>query len=162
MSAMTDAGLGLRPPTQDEFEQWLPRLEAGYAREITESGALPAAAAAEKARIDTAQRFSCGLASPGQVLFRLMAGEQPVGWLWLNVPAAASQPLMAWVNNIEVDAAYQGRGYGRAAMLLAEREAQARGMTSIGLNVHGQNTVARSLYDSLGYQVMAQQMHKPL
>ena len=38
-------------------------------------------------------------------------------------------------------------------MLLAEEEAAARGMTSVGLNVHGQNTVACGLYDSLGYQV---------
>ena len=47
-------------------------------------------------------------------------------------------------------------------MLLAEEEAAARGMTSVGLNVHGQNTVARGLYDSLGYQVTAQQMKKVL
>ncbi len=47
-------------------------------------------------------------------------------------------------------------------MLLAEQEATARGMTSVGLNVHGQNTVARGLYDSLGYQVTAQQMKKVL
>ena len=32
----------------------------------------------------------------------------------------------------------------------------------VGLNVHGQNTVARGLYDSLGYQVTAQQMKKVL
>jgi len=159
---MTDAELILRPPTQDEFEQWLPHTEAGYARRIAESGAMPAEKAAEKARLDIARRFSNGLSSPGQVLFRLMAGEQPVGWLWLNVPAIDGDPLMAWVNDIAVDPAYRGRGYGRAAMLLAEREARARGMTSLGLNVHGQNTVARSLYDSLGYEVMSQQMHKPL
>jgi ribosomal protein S18 acetylase RimI-like enzyme len=159
---MTDAELRLRPPSQDEFEQWLPHTEAGYARQIAESGALPAAAAAERARLATARRFSKGLTSPGQVLFRLVAGEQPVGWLWLNVPASDGDPLMAWVNDIEVDPAYRGRGYGRTAMLLAEGEARARGMTSIGLNVHGQNTVARSLYDSLGYEVTAQQMKKSL
>jgi ribosomal protein S18 acetylase RimI-like enzyme len=34
-------------------------------------------------------------------------------------------------------------------------------MTSLGLNVHGHNTVARSLYHSLGYEVMTQQMRKP-
>ena len=51
---------------------------------------------------------------------------------------------------------------GREAMLLAEGEARSHGMTSLGLNVHGQNKVARSLYDSLGYDVMAQQMKKPL
>jgi ribosomal protein S18 acetylase RimI-like enzyme len=159
---MIDAGLSLRPPTQDEFEQWLPHTEAEYARHIAESGSMSAAAAAEKARLDTAQRFTTGLDSPGQVLFRLVAGDQPVGWLWLNVPVIGGDPLMAWVNNIEVDPEYRGRGYGRAAMLLAEDEARARGMTSLGLNVHGQNTVARSLYDSLGYEVMTQQMRKPV
>jgi ribosomal protein S18 acetylase RimI-like enzyme len=159
---MTISKVWLRPPSRDEFEQWLPRQEAAYAREITESGAMPAAAAAEKARLDTARRFSSGLDSPGQVLFRLMAGDQPVGWLWLNVPVIDGDPLMAWVNDIEVDPGYRGRGYGRAAMLLAEHEARARGMTSLGLNVHGQNTAARSLYDSLDYQVMTQQMRKPL
>ena len=35
-------------------------------------------------------------------------------------------------------------------------------MISLGLGVHGQNTAARSLYDSLGYQVMTQQMREPL
>jgi ribosomal protein S18 acetylase RimI-like enzyme len=159
---MTDAELRLRPPTQDEFEQWLPQAEAAYARHIAESGSMSATAAAEKARLDTARRFSGGLASPGQVLFRLVAGDQPVGWLWLNVPGIGGDPLMGWVNDIEVAPEYRGRGYGKAAMLLAEREALARGMTSLGLNVHGQNTVARSLYDSLGYDVMTQQMRKPL
>jgi ribosomal protein S18 acetylase RimI-like enzyme len=159
---MTVTGLWVRPPTQEEFEQWLPRQQAAYARAIAESGALPAAAAAEKARRDIARRFSGGLSSPGQVILRLMAGEQPVGWLWLNVPVIDGDPLMAWVNDVEVDPEYRGRGYGRAAMLLAEREARAHGMTSLGLNVHGQNTAARSLYDSLGYQVMTQQMRKPL
>lgn len=159
---MTDAELGLRPPTREEFEQWLPRTEAEYARQIAESGAMPAAAAAEKARLDTARRFGGGPGSPGQVLFRLVAAGRPVGWLWLNVPTADGDPLMAWVNYVEVDPAYRGRGYGRAAMLLAEREARARGMTSLGLNVHGRNAVARSLYDSLGYEVTTQQMRKAL
>ena len=49
-----------------------------------------------------------------------------------------------------------------ATRAVAEGEARSRGMTSLGLNVHGQNTVARSLYDSLGYGVTALQMKKPL
>jgi ribosomal protein S18 acetylase RimI-like enzyme len=67
---------------------------------------------------------------------------------------------MAWVFEIEIEPAFRGHGYGRAAMRLAEAEARSRGMTSLGLNVHGQNTVARSLYESLGYEVTAVQMKK--
>jgi hypothetical protein len=78
---------------------------------MTAPGPDPSAAAAEKARLDIARRFSRGLRSPGQVLSRLMAGDQPVGWLWLNVPVIDGDPLMAWVNDVEVDPAYRGRGY---------------------------------------------------
>jgi len=80
----------------------------------------------------------------------------------LASPIAQPDPHMARVNDVEVDEAFRGRGYGRQAMLLAEQEAAAQGMTSVGLNVHGSNTVARSLYDSLGYQVTTQQMKKTL
>ena len=78
------------------------------------------------------------------------------------MPVIDGDPLMAWVNDVEVEPSYRGRGYGRAAMLLGKREARALGMTSPALNVHGQNTTARSLYDRLVYQVMPQQMRKPL
>jgi len=67
-----------------------------------------------------------------------------------------------WVYAVEVDEAFRGRGYGREAMLLAETEARARGMRSLGLNVHGSNAIARSLYTSLGYHVTMQQMKKTI
>ena len=57
------------------------------------------------------------------------------------------------------------RGWRLASISFSDQikdEARSRGMTSLGLNVHGQNTVARSLYDSLGYDVTALQMKKPL
>jgi GNAT superfamily N-acetyltransferase len=157
---MDEAELTLRPMTRAEFSEWLPRQVAGYATLISESGALPPRAAREKAEQDTARYFANGAATPGQLLFRVMAGEAGVGWLWLGAPGLDADPLMAWVFDIEIEAAFRGRGYGRAAMRLAEQEARARGMTSLGLNVHGQNSVARSLYESLGYEITAMQMKK--
>jgi ribosomal protein S18 acetylase RimI-like enzyme len=159
---MTDAALRLRPMTRAEFDAWLPRQAAGYAAMITASGAMPAPAAREKAERDTARYFYGGFTTPGQLVYRIMAGEVPVGWLWLAVPGPDPDPLMAWVFEIEIEAAFRGRGYGRAAMELAEAEARSRGMTSLGLNVHGQNMIARSLYESLGYEVTALQMKKPV
>jgi ribosomal protein S18 acetylase RimI-like enzyme len=159
---VADDALRLRQMTREEFDVWLPRQVAGYAALIASSGAMPARAAREKAERDTTRYFSGGFATPGQLLFRVMAGDLAVGWLWLGVPGPDPDPLMAWVFDIEIEASFRGRGYGRAAMLLAEEEARSRGMKSLGLNVHGPNTVARSLYDSLGYEVMTQQMRKPV
>ena len=159
---MTGPALRLRPATPAEFDEWLPRQVASYTEMITESGSLAPAEARQKAERDTALAFSAGAATPGQLVFRVLVGDGAVGWLWLGLSAPDGDPLMAWVYDVEIDPAYRGRGYGRAAMLLAEAEARSAGMTSIGLNVHGQNAVARSLYDSLGYAVMAVQMKKPL
>jgi ribosomal protein S18 acetylase RimI-like enzyme len=146
--------------TRAEFDEWLPRQLAGYAAQIAASGAMPEAEAWEKARRDTARSFSAGYDTPGQLLFLVLAGTNAVGSLWLAVPGPDPDPRMAWVYDIEVDEEYRGRGYGRAAMLLAETEVRSRGMTSLGLNVFGQNTVARALYESLGYDVTALQMKK--
>ena len=159
---MTSVELRLRPATADEIEAWLPRLATEYAADIAGSGSLPPEQARRKANSDLRARLTDRPDRAGQLIFRLIAGHQPVGWLWLAVPSPAADPAMAWVNNVEVDEEFRGRGYGRQAMLLAEEEAAAQGMTSVGLNVHGQNMVARGLYDSLGYQVTAQQMKKVL
>jgi ribosomal protein S18 acetylase RimI-like enzyme len=159
LDAMGEAELTLRPMTRAEFDEWLPRQIAGYAALIEASGALPAQAARQKAEQDTVRYFG-GTGAPGQFLFRIAAGKIDVGWLWLGVPGPDPDPLMAWVFEIEIEPPFRGRGYGRAAMRLAEDEARARGMTSLGLNVHGHNTVARSLYESLGYEVTAIQMKK--
>jgi ribosomal protein S18 acetylase RimI-like enzyme len=159
---MSEAELTLRLVTRAEFDEWLPRQVAGYAALIAASGALPANAALQKAEQDTARYFVGGPTTPGQLVFRIVAGQVGVGWLWLGVPGPEPDPLMAWVFEIEIESGFRGRGYGRAAMRLAEDEARARGMKSLGLNVHGQNMVARSLYESLGYETTALQMKKPV
>jgi len=148
--------------TRAEFDEWLPGQLAGYAAQIAASGSMPEADAWEKARQDTARTFSAGYDTPGQLLFRVLAGADAVGSLWLAIPGPDPDPHMAWVYDIEVGEEHRGHGYGRAAMLLAENEVRSRGMTSLGLNVFGQNTVARTLYESLGYDVTALQMKKPV
>jgi hypothetical protein len=95
--------LRLRLPTQAEFDEWLPGQQAQYAAEIVASGALPLAAAEQKAIRDTTTRLPDGFRTPGQLIFRLMAGEEPAGWLWLEVPySGGADPHMAWVNDVEV------------------------------------------------------------
>ena len=159
---MVSVELRLQPATADEIGAWLPRVAAEYAADIAGSGSLPPEEARQKAEGELHVQLPDGPDRAGQLFFRLIAGEQPVGWLWLAVPFPGGDPAMAWVNYVQLDEEFRDRGYGRQAMLLAEEEAAARGMTSVGLNVLGNNKVARGLYDSLGYQVTAQQMKKVL
>jgi len=47
-------------------------------------------------------------------------------------------------------------------MLLAEEQARLHGATRLGLNVSGQNTVARRLYERLGYSTVSLRMSKAI
>jgi ribosomal protein S18 acetylase RimI-like enzyme len=47
-------------------------------------------------------------------------------------------------------------------MMLAEEEARLVGATHLGLNVFGQNTIARHLYERLGYSIVSLRMSKPI
>ena len=47
-------------------------------------------------------------------------------------------------------------------MLLAEDQVKTMGGRELGLNVFGFNTVARGLYESLGYETVAIRMSKRL
>jgi ribosomal protein S18 acetylase RimI-like enzyme len=54
---------------------------------------------------------------------------------------------------VEVRPDLRGQGYGRAIMQLAALWAQQRAAHAIGLNVFSHNTMARDLYERLGYRV---------
>jgi hypothetical protein len=109
---VTEDAVRLRPLTSAEFDAWLPGQVAGYAGMIAASGALPPEAAREKAVRDTARLLSAGVATPGQVLLRILAGDTAVGWLWLGVPGPDPDPRMAWVYDIEIAPEFRGRGSG--------------------------------------------------
>ena len=90
----------------------------------------------------------------------IVSGE-PAGRLWLAEREIDGRRAM-YVFDVHVDEAFRGRGFGRAAMLLAERESLDRDIHRIELNVFGRNTVARGLYRSLGYGERSVRMAKDL
>jgi GNAT superfamily N-acetyltransferase len=160
---MTSHGgaLRLRPVTADEFPSWIAASETGYALGIELHGGQTHAAAQRKAADDTAAVLPLGLDTPGHALFVVEADDRPVGRLWLAERESGGRRML-FVYDISIDDAFQGRGYGRAAMRLAEDEARARGLGRIELNVFGGNAVARTMYRSLGYVEKSVQMAKDL
>jgi ribosomal protein S18 acetylase RimI-like enzyme len=155
------AQVRLRPLTAEEFPAWRDAQVAGYAGDLASSGRVSAERARGRAEESFARLLPDGLGTSGQVVWvgEDAASGHVIGCLWLG---PGEDPGTAWVNTIEVDPAFRGRGYGRALMLAFEDEARSRGFTSVGLNVFGDNAVARGLYESLGYREVARQMTKPL
>jgi ribosomal protein S18 acetylase RimI-like enzyme len=152
----------LRRPTPDEYAAWSAEEFEGYIAEIVASGSLSRAAAEERARREEVELLPQGLDTPGQLIFRLEVGEQPVGWLWLSLQHPLGDPGVGFIYDIVVDEPFRGRGYGREAMQQAEQEAKRNGLHALALNVFGHNKIARDLYLSLGYRETSIRMKKDL
>ena len=151
----------LRPMRDEEFADWLPRMRDDYARSMIEEGGISPESGTEMAAAQTEQLFPGRRPSPEQLVFVVEAEGEAVGELWLADRDDVLQRSL-FVYQIHIAEEHRGRGYGKAAMLLAEEEARRRGIPRLALNVFGGNTVARRLYASLGYVENAVAMSKAL
>lgn len=142
-----------------ELAAWLLRTRADYVEERMAAGDSRAEAA-RSADESLDRLFPGGAPAAGQLVGRVLLGEEVIGELWIG--PYAEDPERWWVWNIEIDERFRGRGLGRRTMELAEELALRNGATSLGLNVFARNAVARGLYRSLGYEESAVQMRKSL
>lgn len=157
---MTDAA-AVRPMTPEEYDAWIVDEIAEYAADLAEASGSTLGEAHLRAEQQTRELLPDGPATAGAYLLRVLdATGDPVGVLWLG-PHPQRRDA-GWVYEIRIDERRRGEGLGRAAMLAAERIGLEAGWTALGLNVFGHNPRARALYDSLGYEVAATTMAKPL
>jgi ribosomal protein S18 acetylase RimI-like enzyme len=152
------ADLQIRAMTQEEFRRYRQRAISEYAAENIRAGTWNPEEAERRAARETDELLPHGVETVGMVLLVGEIAGSVVGLVWVGL-APAERPGW-WIYDIEVVPAQRGRGYGRALLAAAEREAQRRGAESIGLNVFGGNDAARGLYVSSGYEVAATYMRK--
>ena len=151
----------LIPMTQPEFDAFLEHLIREYAADNVRAGYWQEANALEKSRQQTESLLPEGLQSKDHYLFTMYDADQAVGVIWLKVNAET--PIKTgFIYDVEVREEFRGRGYGKQIMLLIEEKAHELGLKSIGLHVFGYNTVAKKLYESLGYEVTSLNMVKKL
>jgi len=145
----------------DEFRAFVEHSIVSYALGIETQGGQTAEFARKKSQEDHAAILPDGLETAGHTLWIVEAGGEPVGFLWLAERDSGGRRVI-FIYDVEIDEAHRGKGYGRAAMELAEEQARAEGIGRIELNVFGGNEVARKLYLSLGYVETSVQMGKDL
>jgi ribosomal protein S18 acetylase RimI-like enzyme len=156
---MGDTDMTFTELDASQFAEWLIEASAEYIRERIAAGDSPA-----EAETNAAASFEHlvpgGHRALGQLMGRVHVEGREVGFLWIG--PHGTDPTRWWVWDIVIDEAHRRQGHGRAAMVLAEQLAREHGAVSLGLNVFGQNTAARTLYRSLGYEESAIQMRKEL
>ncbi|NUT33868.1 MAG: GNAT family N-acetyltransferase [Hamadaea sp.] len=147
------SGVTARQMTEDEFRPWWQAGKLDYAESFVRNGILTEEEARERSERDHAQLLPEGLDTEGSDVTAIVADGRRVAAIWT---AHGVEPAVSFVYSVDVEAGERGRGYGRAAMLAAERLSLAAGSTRLGLNVFGHNDVAIKLYDSLGYETTSQ------
>lgn len=150
----------LAPMSASRLRPWFQASEKDYYDDLIRAGASPEEAG-EKASSSFEEQFPDGVPAPGHLVFDVLVDDSPVGYVWIG-PQTNRDPRDWWLWDIAIDDQHRGRGFGRAAMELAEAEVKARGARSLGLKVFGFNTAARSLYESLGYSTVSLAMTKQL
>lgn len=141
----------LDPMEPDAWEAWRATSIADYAADMARVGAWPRDTATDQAEALFVRVLPDGRATAGHEFRAVVTGAgEAVGALWF----AAEDDIgrgSAFIWDIAIDPAHRGHGYGRAAMEALEPLARSLGYDAIRLHVFGDNTVARNLYQSVGY-----------
>lgn len=130
-----------------DFQRYVSFAVKNYAEEKVQSGNWDAAEAIQKATEEYDRLLPEGENTANNKLFTIQDGSEEVGIIWLAIRSADK----GFIYDINIWESYQGRGYGKQAMLEIEKVGRSLGLKSIGLHVFGHNKVAHSLYKKLGY-----------
>ncbi len=160
-SGMGRAQVTVRSACEAEVRAILDQTVATFAAQLSSSGHIPIVDAEREARRTQAGLLPDGPATAGMLFLVAVADGQVVGGVWMSMTGPRATDT-AWIYDLQVNPEARGQGVARALMAAAQDHARAHGAAAVGLNVFGDNTAARSLYDSLGYTVTAQQMRLPL
>ena len=155
------ATVTLVPIAEAAYQVWLRRLVPEYAADMARAGHWTAEEALERAQRQTAELLPEGRATPGHLIWAITdeAGAA-AGILW--VATETGRPGRAFIYDIEIEPGRRGEGLGTAALTALDDWARANGITTIGLQVFGDNEGAWRLYKRLGYAETSVQMEKQL
>jgi ribosomal protein S18 acetylase RimI-like enzyme len=152
----------LRKMTPAEFDVYRRQLIIDYAAEHVRAGTWNAEDAQALATADIDRSLPDGPDTAEELLLTAQDDQGPVGVLWLSLKHPRGVADTAWISDIEILPQRRGQGLGRLLLVAAEEEISGRNISALGLNVFGDNEIARNLYQSAGYRVVTQQMVKRL
>ncbi|MBY0217325.1 N-acetyltransferase [Paenibacillus illinoisensis] len=147
---------------EQEFADFRKRSISDFAVEKVEAGTWAEEEAQELAEASYDRYLPEGLNTPGAYIYNLVHPvDGNVGYIWFNI-TDNRRGKEAFLLDIVVEEAYQGKGYGTEAMEALEQAAHRLQVDRIGLHVFGHNVRASSLYRKMGYEITDLTMYKEL
>jgi len=154
--------VSLRKMSQSEFQEYYADALQLLADELSKAAALTP----EQALVSARHSFTSLLPdnrpdAPGQFLYSIVDGDQNIGTAWFRI-REERLPHDAYVLDLIIRPPYRRKGYGRQVMLALEQEISSLGVFRVSLSVFEHNSVARRLYEQMGYTPVSTVMAKNL
>ena len=145
----------------EDFDTYIEKLTANYAKDNVRSGRWTREEALEKSVSQINSLLPEGIETQNHVFFSIVdeGTGDVVGYIWLHI-APGEGPKKAFIYDLIIFEKFRKRGYGRAALVALEEYAKEKGIASISLHVFAHNAAAFSLYRKMGYEVTSMNMTK--
>jgi ribosomal protein S18 acetylase RimI-like enzyme len=155
--------IALSPMSEAEFAAFCERAIPEYAAEKVLAGSWVYEEALQRSHDAYNELLPQGLATPNHFLMtiREVSTQENIGVLWL-ADDSVNFAKSGFVYELYVEEDWRCQGAGKQAMLTLETKARELGIETLRLHVFGQNRVARSLYEKLGYEITDINMAKVL
>src|SRR5512143_3357309 len=130
----------LVPMTEAEFKDFLEQDIREYAAEKARAGFWSEKESLHRSRSEHRMLLPDGLKSRYHHLYTVRASEggEKVGYFWFRAELDSAAPS-GFIFDIEIHEQFRGKGYGREAMLEAEKIAREMGLRQLGLSVFAFN-----------------------
>lgn len=149
--------------TDEDFQRWKERAIVEYQSEKARAGNVEDGPGGSRMEFDAL--LPQGRLTKNHYIYSIADEndrDRKVGIIWYALGAPNQPEGTIFLYDIEVEPAFRGRGYGRAALRLLEHRAKEMGAGRIALHVFGHNERARKLYELLGYRPTNVMMAKEL
>ncbi len=145
----------------EDFDAYIEKLTANYAKDNVRSGRWTREEALEKSVSQINSLLPEGIETQNHVFFSIVdeGTGDAVGYIWLHV-APGEGHKKAFIYDLIIFEKFRKRGYGRAALVALEEYAKEKRIASISLHVFAHNAAALSLYRKMGYEVTSMNMKK--
>ena len=151
----------LVPMNSREFERMREAGVSRYAEENVKVGYWSPGESLQRSKETHDRLLPDGLRTEGHHFYKAVAeDERVIGHIWLRVEPGDERK--GFIFDVFIDEAERGKGYGKAMMVALEAKAKRMKLSSLALHVFAYNTVARHLYEGLGYELKSLNMMKEL
>lgn len=151
----------LKPMSEPSLADFMSTLKTRYILNRQKSNLLSEAEAIEFTEKQWINILPNGTATADHHFLHIHneSGDTPIGSTWIQIDITNQS---AFIFEVIVQSPFRGQGFGRAALEAIQSFAKEQGCNKLGLNVFASNTIAKTLYRSLGFEDVSTDMIKSI